>query len=134
ALSFLSGRLSESARELLVANNRLPILCVVSKEDKAGFEAMSSIYSRSESPESEFRVYEDMGMGTTMFTVWRYKYPDKKGVDFLAKQQGVDTDKIGLVPKDPGDERPIENVICDWIAARLKSLGRMREVSFKTED
>lgn len=134
ALSFLSGRLSESARELLEANNQLPILCVVSKEDKAGFEAMSSSYSRSESPESEFRVYEDMGMGTTMFTVWRYKYPDKKGVDFLAKSQGVDTEKIGLLPRDPGDEKPIEEVICNWISSRLKSLGSVKEVSFKSED
>ena len=134
ALSFLSGRLRESARDLLAANNRLPVQCVVSKEDKAGFEAMASIYSRSESPESEFRVYEDMGMGTTMFTVWRYKYPDKKGVDFLAKSQGVDTEKIGLVPRDPGDEKPIEEVICNWIASRLKSLGRVKEVSFKSED
>jgi dienelactone hydrolase len=73
-------------------------------------------------------------MGTTMFTLWLYKYPDQKGVEFLAKMQGVDTERIGLRPKDPGDEKPIENVICDWIAARLKSLGRMQEVSFKTED
>src|SRR5262249_30407813 len=48
--------------------------------------------------------------------------------------QGVDTEKIGLRPKDPGDEKPIENVISDWVVARLKSLGRLREVSFETED
>jgi dienelactone hydrolase len=73
-------------------------------------------------------------MGTTMFTLWRYRYPDKRGVEFLASQQGVDTEKIGLVPRDPGDEKPIEDVVCNWIAARLRSLGRFAEVSFKSED
>ena len=134
ALALLSGRLSAKAREVLAANKGIPILCMVSKEDKHGFDDMSGVYAESASPESDLRVYEDMGMGTTMFTLWRYKYPDKKGVEFLSKHQGVDTDKIGLVPRDPGDEKPIEDVICNWIAARLKSFGRVKEVSFKTED
>src|SRR5262249_44819122 len=103
-------------------------------EDKRGFADMSSVYAASQHRESEFRVYEEMGQGTTMFTLWRYKYPDQKGVEFLSKAQGVDTEKIGLRPKDPGDEKPIENVISDWVVARLKSLGRLREVSFETED
>jgi cephalosporin-C deacetylase-like acetyl esterase len=134
ALSFISGRLGESSRALLAVRRELPVQCIVSREDKQGFADMSAVYAASPNPESDFRVYEDMGMGTTMFTLWRYKYPDQKGVEFLAKMQGVDTEKIGLRPKDPGDEQPIENVICNWIAARLKSLGRLREVSFTTED
>ena len=69
-----------------------------------------------------------------MFTLWRYKYPDQKGVDFLSKQLGVNTEKIGLVPKDPGEEKPIEEVICQWISNHLKSFGRLKEVSFTTED
>jgi dienelactone hydrolase len=133
-LAFLSGRLSDKARETLTINKRLPTFCVVSKEDKRGFADMAAVYAESQNPESDIRVYENMGMGTTMFTPWRYKYPDKKGVEFLAKQQGVDTEKIGLVPKDPGDEKPIEEVIGRWIAARLKSLGRLQEISFETED
>ena len=134
ALAFISGRLDDASRASLAARKETPVLCVVSKEDKQGWADMSAAHAASPHPESDFRVYEDMGMGTTMFTLWRYKYPDQKGVEFLAKMQGVDTEKIGLRPKDPGDEKPIENVICDWVAARLKSLGRLREVSFTTED
>lgn len=133
ALAFLSGRLSGAARRQLAARPQTPTLCVVSKEDKPSFADMSSVYGQSPNPESEFRLYEDTGVGATMFATWRYKYPDKKGVEFLAGM-GVDTDRIGLVPRDPGDEKPIENVICDWIAARLRSLGSLREISFKTED
>lgn len=134
ALALISGRLSQKAREMLAQRDQIPTLCVVSKEDSQGFADMTSVYAESNHPESDFRVYEDMGIGTTMFTLWRYKYPDQKGVDFLSKQLGVNTEKIGLVPKDPGDEKPIEEVICNWIARQLKGFGRMREVSFKTED
>lgn len=133
ALAFISGILSEEALQSL-ANKQVPTLCVVSKEDRRAFADMSAVYAQSQNPESDIRIYEDMGMGTTMFTLWRYKYPDQKGVEFLSKQQGVDTEKIGLVPKDPGDEKPIENVICDWIAARLKALGRINEIFFPGED
>ena len=134
AFAFISGRLSKETRAMLAECAQLPILCVVSKEDTSGFADMTSVYAESNNQESDFRVYEDMGIGTTMFTLWRYKYPDQKGVDFLAKQLGVNTEKIGLVPKDPGDEKPIEDVICNWIARQLKSFGRLREISFKTED
>ncbi|HWP44506.1 MAG TPA: dienelactone hydrolase family protein, partial [Blastocatellia bacterium] len=133
ALAFISGRFGERARSRLAAREHTPVLCVVSKEDRRGFADMSALFAGSKSDESDFRLYEDMGIGTTMFALWRYRYPDERGVGFLAKQ-GVDTEKIGLVPKDPGDEKPIEDVICDWIVARLKSLGRMREVSFQTSD
>jgi cephalosporin-C deacetylase-like acetyl esterase len=134
ALAFISGILSEEARQSLAAIKHVPSLCVVSKEDRRAFADMSAVYAQSQNSESDIRIYEDMGMGTTMFTLWRYKYPDQKGVEFLSKQQGVDTGKIGLVPKDPGDEKPIEIVICDWIAARLKALGRIKEISFQSED
>jgi cephalosporin-C deacetylase-like acetyl esterase len=133
AFAFISGRLSPKAQERL-ASIDLPVLSVVSTEDKRGFADMSAVYAESKNPDSVFRAYEDMGMGTTMFTLWRYKYPDKKGVEFLSKQQGVDTEKIGLAPKDPGDEKPIEDVICNWIAAQLKSVVRFSEVSFNSED
>lgn len=133
ALAFLSGRLGEATRKMLAERTETPTLCVVSKEDKLSLADMASVYAQSQNPESNFRLYEDTGVGITMFSTWRYKYPDKKGVEFLAKA-GVDTDKIGLVPKDPGDEKPIENVICDWITARLRSHGSLREVTFKTKD
>jgi dienelactone hydrolase len=133
ALAFISGRFGDKARARLASRDRTPVLCVVSKEDKPGFADMAALYARSKSEESDFRLYEDMGIGTTMFALWRYRYPDERGVGFLAKQ-GVDTEKIGLFPKDPGLEKPIEDVICEWITARLKSLGCVQEVSFKTED
>jgi dipeptidyl aminopeptidase/acylaminoacyl peptidase len=133
AMAFISGRFGDGALARLASREQTPVLCVVSKEDKPGFADMSALYARSKSEESDFRLYEDLGIGTTMFALWRYRYPDERGVGFLAKQ-GVDTEKIGLVPKDPGDEKPVEDVICDWIAARLKSLGRLREISFETED
>ncbi len=134
AFAFISGRLSHSAQAQLAERAQAPILCVVSKEDILGLSDMTSAFAGSKHAESDFRVYEDMGIGTTMFTLWRYKYPDQKGVDFLSKQLGVNTEKLGLVPKDPGDEKPIEDVICNWIARQLKALGQLREVSFKTED
>jgi dienelactone hydrolase len=133
AFAFISGRLSDEAKSILAVNKQLPLLCVVSREDGPSLADLSAIDAATETPESDFLVYEEMGVGTTMFTLWRYKYPDQTGIGFLAKQ-GVDTEKIGLVPQDPGKEKPIENLICDWIAARLRSLGRAREVSFKTED
>ncbi|MCS6805205.1 MAG: alpha/beta fold hydrolase [Acidobacteriota bacterium] len=133
ALAFISGRLSEQARQRLAERQHVPILCVVSQDDQHGFADMSATAAASKHPDSVIRVYQDMGVGTTMFTVWRYHYPDAIGVGFLAKQ-GVDTDKIQLVPRDPGDQKPIENIISDWLVARLKSLGRMKEISFKTED
>ncbi|MBX3279329.1 MAG: alpha/beta fold hydrolase [Acidobacteria bacterium] len=134
AIALLSGRLSKEAQASLGKRKDAPVLCVVSKEDRRGFADMSAVFAASNHPESDFKLYEDMGRGTTMFTLWRYKYPDQKGVDFLSKMQGVDTEKIGLRPRDPGDEKPIENVICDWIGVRLRSLGRLREVTLETED
>jgi len=52
-------------------------------------------------------VYEEMGMGTTMFSVWRSAYPK---------------------------EKPIEDGLADWLVERLGRKGEKREVTFKTED
>lgn len=133
ALAFISGTLSEQARQRLAGRQHIPILCIVSREDPHGFPDMLAVAAVSKHPDSAIRIYQDMGIGTTMFTVWRYHYPDTTGVNFLAKQ-GVDTDKIQLVPRDPGGQKPVENIVSDWIVARLRSVGRMKEISFKTED
>lgn len=134
ALVFLSGRLTDKTFDRFIAPlHQLPMLCAASREDKDGYALMGALREVFEGPESEFLDYEDMGIGTAMFTAWRYKYPDEKGVGFLA-QQGVDTNKIGLVPRDPGDEKPIEEVICHWLITRLTSFGLVKEISFKTED
>ncbi len=132
--AFLSGRVSEGTRELLAAKHQLPVLCVVSREDEQGLADMSAVHAASTHPESDLRVYQDLGVGITMFTAWRYKYLDERAIRSYVKQ-GVDIEKLGFVVREPAEEKgPIEREICDWMAARLRSLGRVQEISFKTED
>jgi dipeptidyl aminopeptidase/acylaminoacyl peptidase len=134
ALAILSGRLTDRTFNRFIAPlHQLPMLVAASREDRDGYALMGALREVFEGPESDFLEYEDLGIGTAMFTAWRYKYPDEKGVGFLAKQ-GVDTNKIGLVPRDPGEEKPIEEVICNWLIARLTSFGLVKEISFRTED
>lgn len=154
AIALLSGRLPDEGQIMLESNPDLPLMCAVSKEDRRGLADMSRAFAGNRNGSSELKLYENLGKGMAMCTLWRYRYPDERGVQFLSRVQGVDTEKIGLVPVDPGNEKPVEEVICNWLATRLDesdadpAIGKQiadgtalagsdwsaDEVSFKSED
>ncbi len=92
ALVLISGRLDETALKLIASSPALPLFLIVSKEDREGFRDMASAYNLTRSEQSIILVYKDVGIGTTMFSVWRSEHPK---------------------------EKPIEEGIADWIKERL---------------
>ena len=104
--AFISGRVEETSKNYL-AQASLPVLCVVSSDDKPGFADMTAVYSRSKNPASEILVFNHASIGTTMFYLWRHDYPN---------------------------EKPLDVRIADWVSDYLESLGMSREISFVTED
>jgi len=107
AMALLSGRMGAAAKELIASRADLPLLCLASKEDKAGLVDMAEAYSRSRNPMSDLTLLRDVGAGNSMFIMWANKYPD---------------------------EKPLEMTVGEWLAARLKDSPGAQEVSFKTED
>ncbi len=107
AMALISGRLSEAAKQQIAASPQLPMFLVVSSEDKPGFADMTDAYFLSKTNETNIDVYYGLGAGTSMFSVWRYKYPK---------------------------EKPLHETIGDWMADQLLSTGTLAEVSFQTED
>ena len=107
AIAMISGRLSEGAKKQIETNPQTPLLLIVSQEDRESFHDMADVYKLTQSKDSCIYVYKNMGMGTTMFSVWRSERPKDK---------------------------PIEEGLAEWMVEQLKSIGQMREVSFKTED
>lgn len=103
----ISGRLSEAARKQIAASPQIPLFLIFSKEDRAGFRNMADAYKLTQSEHSRISVYKDLGIATTMFSVWRSERPK---------------------------EKPIEDGIAEWVVEQLKSAGQKREVSFQTED
>lgn len=103
---FISGRLGDKAKDYLAAEP-VPVLCVASSDDRAGFADMSQVYSNSKNPRSDIFVYHNASIGTTMFYLWRHRYPKDKALD---------------------------EMIADWASDYLKGLGLSREVSFVTHD
>ena len=104
--AFISGRLEEKSKNYLAAES-LPVLCIVSSDDKPGFADMTEIYRRSNNPRSDIFVYRNAGIGTTMFYLWRHRFPK---------------------------EKPVDERIADWVSNYLRDLGGSREISFVTED
>jgi cephalosporin-C deacetylase-like acetyl esterase len=104
--AFISGRLGEQAKNY-VAGASLPVLCIVSTDDKSGFRDMTEVYRRSKNPESDVFVYRNAGIGTTMFYLWRHRYPK---------------------------EKPVDEQICDWASKYLTEFSSSQEISFPTED
>ena len=92
AMALISGRLDEEAKRLIGSNPALPMFLVVSKEDREGFRDMASAYKLTRSEQSRISVYKDVGIGTTMFSVWRSEHPK---------------------------EKPIEDGIADWMKEQL---------------
>lgn len=107
ALVLISGRLSVLAKQLIDTTPEIPLFLVVSKEDRESFADMADAYKRTKSEDSRINVYKNMGMGTTMFSVWRSERPNDK---------------------------PIEEGLSEWLIGQLRSAGNAREVTFKTED
>lgn len=81
AMVLISGRLDEKAKGLIASNPALPLFLVVSKEDREGFRDMASAYNLTRSKQSLISVFKDVGIGTTMFSVWRSEHPKEKPIE-----------------------------------------------------
>ncbi len=104
-LVLLSGRLAPATKELISNREDLPVLCLVTKEDKVGFIDMTDVYKLSRHPASDVWILENLGTGNSMFIMWASTRPD--------------------VPQ-------LETRVAAWLLPRLR--GSVQEVSFKTTD
>lgn len=107
AMALISGRLGEAGKKQLAASPDLPLFLVVSSEDKSGFADMSDAYLLSKSQETTIEVYNGLGNGTWMFSLFKARYPK---------------------------EKPLHETIGEWISAQLLLTGKFSEVTFQTED
>jgi dienelactone hydrolase len=107
AMALISGRLSDKAKKQIAESPDLPLFVVVSSEDKEGFAAMTDAYFLSKSKEGGIEVFNGLGIGTWMFSLFRAKYPK---------------------------EKPLHDQVGEWIANQVLLTGRLSEVSFQTED
>jgi dienelactone hydrolase len=103
----LSGRVSEGTKEAVTSRADLPILCVVSKEDKVSLSDMVDIYKTTRNPASDLMVHSDIGLGNAMFIMWAAKHPD---------------------------EKPLQETVTEWLVERLQPSVGAQEVSFQSED
>ncbi len=78
----ISGRLSQTAKAQ-IAGVQAPILCIVGKEDERGLRDMVAVYLSSRSDESRLRVFEGVPLGSTMFSMWRFTFPEERPIDEL---------------------------------------------------
>ncbi len=104
---FLSGELNDQAKELLAQRPELPVLALLSKEERVSLRDSVDVYLASQNSASDLLVFDDMGSGTSMFLRFRNVNPDLK---------------------------PLDEIVVDWLADQTKGLGYMKEVSFETED
>jgi dienelactone hydrolase len=107
AMALISGRLTEASKKQIASDSGLPLLLMVSSEDRRGFADMTDAYFLSKNKETDIEVYSGLGVGTGMFSVWRYKFPK---------------------------EKPMHESIGEWVSNQLLSTGALTEVSFLTED
>lgn len=110
AFVLVSGLLDKNALDLLGGNVNKPILFIASNEDKAILTASAKAYALSASSESDIWVYEGLGSGLSMGSVWRSRYanqPEDKAIDFLAGE---------------------------WLLHKLREYGRITEVKLQTPD
>jgi cephalosporin-C deacetylase-like acetyl esterase len=103
---FISGRLGAKAKKYL-AKELVPVLCVTSTDDKPGFTDMTQVYRGAKHPRSDIFVYRNAGIGTTIFYLFRHRFPD---------------------------EQPVDERIVDWVSDRFAQLNTSKEISFVTED
>ena len=107
AMVFISGRLSAKAKSAIAASPQVPVLCLVSSEDREGFADMTDAYKLSQNHQSDIIVENGLGLAAAMFSSWRYNHTSGKALD---------------------------ETVVDWLMKRLNELGFEQEVSFKTED
>ncbi len=107
AMVLISGRLSDIAQQQIAQAPDLPLLLLVSSEDKEGFAAMIDAYLQSKSETSDIRVFDGLGIGTWMFSLFRAKYPK---------------------------EQPLHDQVGEWLANALLMTGKLSEVTLQTED
>jgi len=106
AFVMLSGRLGPDAIEALSRRTDLPVLGVVSREDKISFSDLTRIYRNSRAAASDILIHRDLGIGNPMFSMWAAKYPK---------------------------EKPLEQTVAEWVAAQVRA-PQLQEISFDTED
>jgi len=100
AFILISGRAGDEAKKA-IASSAAPVYCMVSKEDRRGFQDMTAAYLASKSKHSRLRVFEGLAMGTTMFSAWRF---------------------------ERADEPPIDEIAAEWMAERLKAGYKTRHM------
>ncbi|MSO20663.1 MAG: hypothetical protein EXQ56_09420 [Acidobacteria bacterium] len=106
-MALLSARLEAKAKEYIATNPQVGLLGIVSTDDREGFRDTSEAYNLSQNPETDILVQREMGIGTTMLSLFRGKYPK---------------------------EEPLDHTIANWLAGKLKSLGEVQEASFQSTD
>jgi dienelactone hydrolase len=104
---FLSGRLGQQSKELLVEWQKNPILCLVSSEDRTALRDMTDVYFTSKHPDTDIRVFEGLGRGAGLITSWAEQFPQRV---------------------------TLERTVAEWLGRELSLVGRAREVTFLTED
>ena len=80
AITLVSGRLSDAAKKR-IATSRSALLLILSKEDREGFRDMATAYNLSRNPRSRIWVFSDLGIATTMFSVWRSEHPKEEPIE-----------------------------------------------------
>lgn len=103
AFILISGRLGNVAKKAMAAS-AAPVYCLVSKEDRRGFQDMTDAYLASKNKHSRLRVFEGLAMGTTMFSTWRF---------------------------ERANEPPIDEIAAEWMAERLTTTKKARAKSRK---
>ena len=98
AFVLISGRLSHAAKKALGVTSAAT-LCLVSKEDRHGFQDMTDAFLASKSDRSRIKVFEGLALGTTMFSTWRNEFPRQQPIDELAATWLADTLTGGTVSK-----------------------------------
>jgi cephalosporin-C deacetylase-like acetyl esterase len=107
AYVFLAGHLSDEAKEILAQRPEMPLLALLTKEDRVALRDSVDVYLSNQNSASDLRVFDNMGSGTSMFLRYRNVNPDRT---------------------------PLDVEVVDWLVSQVKGLGYKKEVSFKTED
>ncbi|HKA21712.1 MAG TPA: alpha/beta fold hydrolase [Blastocatellia bacterium] len=106
ACVLISGRLNRFAVDAF-SRTRKPIFCLVSKEDKPGLKDMVDAYLASKNGNSRIQVFDGLAMGTTMFSTWRFEFPN---------------------------EPPIEEMVGSWLSATLGNRTRKEKNAPRSVD
>jgi hypothetical protein len=75
---FISGRLSQPAKDVLAEWRNNPALCLVSTEDKAALRDMTDVYFTSKHADTDVRVFDGMGRGSEMIEAWAEQFPERE--------------------------------------------------------